>query len=97
MRTLAVSTVMTLAGVALAVTPATWEHSTEANFTKGEFDGTVVSSLGEIRLARRTEVLAASEAAPPVVSALAVAGETIYVGSGTEGAVYRIDPGTDDR
>ena len=57
MRTLATLTVLIIAATAIAVSPATWQHATEANFAEGEFDSTVVNSHGEIRLARKIDVL----------------------------------------
>ena len=78
------------ASAAPAVTPGKWTHSAEAHFAKGEFESTVVSSLGQIRLGRAIEVLAGSDVAPPVVSAVAVMDKTIYLSSGSSNVIYRI-------
>jgi len=96
--------VFSCATPAPGVQPGGWLHGTEADFAKGEFDSTVVSSLGEVRLGRKIEILMPSDEGPSVVSAIAVAGRTVYAGSGVDGAIYRIaggkaaqfakDPGT---
>jgi len=78
---------------ALAVTPATWEHATEADFTDGKFDSTVVSSLGEIRLGREVKILMPAEDAPEAVSTVVRVGKDIYVAGGTEPVIYRIRGG----
>jgi sugar lactone lactonase YvrE len=85
------------AATAAAVTPGQWTHATEADFAGGEFDSTVVNSLGEIGLARQVTVLAPSSLAPAVVSALAPAGKTIYFASGGSGAIYRYRDGKTER
>ena len=64
MRALTALTVLIVATAAIAVSPATWQHATEANFAEGEFDLTVVNSLGEIRLARKIDILLTSGDAP---------------------------------
>jgi hypothetical protein len=78
---------------ALAVAPATWQHSTEADFRAGDSKSAVATSLGELRLARATEILVPSEEAPSAFSAVVTAGETIYAGAAGECAVYRIRGG----
>jgi len=78
------------AAAAPAVAPSTWTHTTEADFAEGEFDQTVVSSLGEITLGRKLEILLKPQHAPQVVSALAVDGETLYVAGGSNNVIYRI-------
>jgi len=78
------------AAVAPAVTPGQWKQSTEAEFATGKFTSAVVTSRGEVMLGREIKLLMPSEDAPAVVSALAVAGETIYAAAGNENVVYRI-------
>lgn len=84
------------ATVASGVAPESWEHATEADFVEGEFDGVVVTSLGELRLSRRLEVLLASDSAPAVVSAVAVHDGSIYAASGTESVIYKLSDGKAD-
>ena len=75
---------------AAAVSPGSWAHQTEADFSDGEFDKTVVTSLGQVKLAREVKVLLAAQDAPPVISAVVVARTTIYAASGTDGKIYKI-------
>ncbi len=89
----ALSLVVALVAPLSAVTPAEWVHSTEADFAAGEFDGTVVSSLGQLRLGRQTDIVFPVDEAPAVVFALSAAGETLYAGSGVDGVVWRIEDG----
>jgi hypothetical protein len=79
-----------LSAGALAVRPAAWTHTTEAHFSTGKFDGAVSTSLGEIVLARQIKVLAGVKSTPTVVSAVAVAGNTLYAGAGNEPVVYKV-------
>ena len=82
--------------LAWGVTPQTWQHATEEDFAKGEFDGTVVTSLGEVRLSRQVTLLLASEGAPAVVSAVVRGGDNLYAASGNEAKVYRVVDGKAD-
>jgi len=81
------------AGPGLAVAPETWDHKAEADFAEGKFDLTAVSSIGEVRLARKVDVLMPAEDAPDVVSAVIKIGEHIYAGSGVQPLVYKISSG----
>jgi len=74
-----------------AVTPATWSHTTEADFTKGKFNSAVVDKRGDISLARKSEILFGSTDAPPVISALTVRGRAIYAGAGNEPVIYCVE------
>ena len=79
-----------LTGLALAVTPAEWAQTTEADFAAGKVDGVVVSSRGEVALARKTEILLSSDKAPAVVAATATIGKTIYAASGVDGTIVKV-------
>ena len=63
---------------ALAVAPATWDHTTEADFDKGQFHCTVASSLGEIRLANEIKMLTPADCPVAVVSDVVWAGGKVY-------------------
>jgi hypothetical protein len=82
-----------LTGLALAVTPAEWTQTTEADFTAGKVDGVLVSSRGEVSLARKTEILLSSDKAPAVVAATATIGKTIYAASGVDGTIVKVGAG----
>ena len=75
-----------------AVSPQVWQQTSEAQFAKGEFEGTAVSSLGEISLAPAVQILLKSERAPQVVSALAVGDSRIYAASGSDNTIRRLSP-----
>jgi len=75
---------------ARAVRPALWSHSTEAHFSTGKFEQTATTSLGEVRLARSIKVLLKSDAAPPVISAVAVGRGAVYAGAGNEAVIYKV-------
>jgi hypothetical protein len=76
---------------ALGVTPATWSHTTEAQFIKGKFKSAVLNARGDISLARKSEILFGSADAPPVISAMVVRGRVIYAGAGNEPVIYRVE------
>lgn len=82
-----------LGGWVWAVTPQVWDQKTEADFARGKFDGTVVTSRGEIGLAREIDILFSGKKAPPVISAVLEKDGEIYAASGTEAVVYRIAEG----
>ena len=77
----------------LAVMPATWSHGNEADFARGQFTGTAVTSRGEITMGRDVQVLMDSKDAPPAISDVAVAGDTIYAGSICKAEIFKIAGG----
>ena len=81
---------LVLASSALAVRPATWIHSTEAQFSPGKVTSAVSTSLGEVRLAREIKIVAGSESCPVVVSCIANIANVRYVGAGDKPVVYRL-------
>jgi len=85
--------IILFAGAAMAVVPGGWNHKTEADFSPGEKKSTTVSSRSEVLLTRQTEILLASDAAPAVVSAVAVFEKNIYLASGSNSVVYKISGG----
>ncbi len=90
MRYFVIPALLVLSSAALAVSPASWNHASEADFAGGEFDLTVVSSLGEISLSRRLSVLMPAEQAGEAIAALAVDGKTIYAASAVRPVIYRV-------
>ncbi|MCL2700835.1 MAG: hypothetical protein FWE88_03980 [Phycisphaerae bacterium] len=80
-----------MAAGALAVSPTTVEHSTEADFATGATSGVVVTSEGRLQLGRELAVRMSTADAPAIVSALATDGKIIYVASGSENTIYKID------
>lgn len=90
MRLWTIFVVLLCTGGAMGVTPASWDHTTESDFAKGKSESTVVSSLGEVRLGRKIDILVPTESAPAVVSAVVRVGKTIYAADGTEAVIHRI-------
>lgn len=91
MKYVTMLSVAILASAALAVAPGTWIHATEADFAKAELKNAATTSLGEVILARKIEVVMKSTSAPVVVSAVAVDGKAVYVAAGTKPLVLRLE------
>ena len=81
-----------VAPAALAVTPATWTHRSEADFSAGKLEKTVVTSLAEVMLARALDVVVAPSDKPGMVSAIAVDRQgRLYVAASPPAKVYRLE------
>ena len=93
MKYLVMMSVAVLASAAQAVVPGTWTHATEADFAKAELKNTATTSLGEVILARKIEIIMPSASAPAVVSAVATGGKAVYAAAGTEPLVFRVEGG----
>jgi len=77
---------------AFGVRPATWLHEQPKEFNEGKLDGTVISSLGEVTLARQTKTLHELKEEGKIINAMARAGDgKVYLGTGPKGIVYRVD------
>ncbi|GMV97620.1 MAG: hypothetical protein AMXMBFR83_19770, partial [Phycisphaerae bacterium] len=77
---------------ALAVKPATWTHEQPKDFSAGRLSDLVVSSQGEVMLARQSKTLLEAGDEAEVVNALARAGDgRIYAATGPKGAIYQLD------
>ncbi|MEI7837858.1 MAG: hypothetical protein WCK05_15765, partial [Planctomycetota bacterium] len=81
------------ASLAPAVAPVTTVHDTEAEFAAGELLSVAVSNGGQLQLAGAVTVLLPSTQAPPVVSAVAAAGEELFAGDGLSPRVFRVAGG----
>ena len=78
------------AASALAAVPTFWRLESQEDFLAGDTDGISVSSDGTIALAPSAQVL--TEATDPHFWALAVdRSANVYVGSGNDGKIYKID------
>ena len=93
MKYLVMLSVAILASAAQAVVPATWTHATEADFAKAELKNAATTSLGEVILARKIEIIMPSASAPAVVSAVAAGGKAVYAAAGAKPLVFRIEGG----
>ena len=88
-RSLFVLTVLGLAVSALAAVPTFWRLESQADFLPGEVEGVSISSEGTISLAPAAQVL--GEVNDPYFWSLAVDGARVYLGSGNDGKVYRVE------
>lgn len=90
---LAVAALVTLGGasLALAAGPTFWSTSTEAEFSRGEIENLSVDGFGRLTLGPVTTNLY-DATAPFLWSMIAAPDGSIYVGSGNDGQLYRIDP-----
>jgi len=88
-RSLFVLAIIGLAVSALAAVPTFWRLESQADFLPGEVEGVSISSEGTISLAPSAQVLA--EVNDPYLWSLAVDGARIYLGSGNDGKVYRVE------
>ena len=83
-----------LAACAWAVTPATWTQSTEADFAAGKLDKTVVTSLGEVMLARDLATVVKPSEELGMISAMAMDGRgRLFVAAAPKAMIYRLENG----
>ena len=81
-----------LAGPVSAVKTAVWTHEQPKDFVAGDLEEVVVSSRGEVMLARKTTTLYEPAEESDVINALARAGDgKVYAATGPSGIIYRID------
>jgi len=74
-----------------AVSPATWAHSTEADFAAGKLEKTVLSSLGELMLARSLETLVQPREDLGMISAVAIDGQgRLHAAVSPGGKIFRV-------
>lgn len=76
---------------ARAVQPERFEHTTESDFADGEFEGTVVTNLGDLKLATAAETIGELPEDLSFVYDLATVGGTTYAAVGPEGRVLAWD------
>ncbi len=82
--------VATLALPVYASSPKFFQSATQADFLKGDVENLSIDSRGELSLGPATE-LVYETAAPFLWSIVAQTDGTLYVGSGNEGKVYKVD------
>jgi len=84
-------TLLLAAAAAHAIQPVTWTHTTEADFTEGTVDHTVVTNLGDVKLAIGSKVLAEAPEASTILYDIEQVGGTVYVAAGPEGRLMKLD------
>ena len=78
------------AAPAMAIHPGHWRHTTEADFQPGETENTVVTNLGDVKLANHTETLGETLKDASIIYDLqAVADGTLYIAAGPEAKLLR--------
>ncbi len=88
-RSLLALAVIGLAASAVAAVPTFWRLESQTDFLPGDVEGVSISSEGTLSLAPVAQVLA--EANDPYFWSLAVDGARVYLGSGNDGKVYRVE------
>lgn len=92
-RLMIVAVVLGLVGTALAVRPRQFSFQSEADFQPGNFDQTVLTSLGEVQLARAVEELAALSEDNAIIYDLArLPDGQVLLATGPQGKLMRYDP-----
>ncbi len=94
-RTRRIATVFALAAVAVGVTvhassPKFFQVATQVDFLKGDLDGLAIDSRGQLTIGAASE-LVYETAAPFLWSMVSTADGSIFVGTGNEGKVFRVD------
>ncbi|MCC6683371.1 MAG: fibronectin type III domain-containing protein [Phycisphaeraceae bacterium] len=79
------------AATASAIQPVTWTHTTEADFAEGETDHTVVTNLGDVKLASSTSILALADENLTVLYDVEQLGDVVYVAAGPGGKLLKLD------
>ncbi len=91
-RAATVALVAALALVSLhASSPKFFQAATQADFLKGDVENLSIDSHGQLTLGPATELLYETSA-PFLWSLLAQPDGTLFIGTGNEGKVFRVDP-----
>jgi sugar lactone lactonase YvrE len=94
-RPLLAFVIVLAAAAALAAVPSFWRLESQTDFLPGDAEGISISSEGTISLAPSAQVL--TEATDPYFWSLAVDGARMYLGSGNDGKVYRVEANGESR
>ncbi len=76
---------------ALAVQPGRWTHTSEADYESGKKDATVVTNLGDVKLAAGTNARASLPEDSSIVYDLQPLGQTVYLAAGPEGLLLKLE------
>ncbi|HKY20916.1 MAG TPA: SMP-30/gluconolactonase/LRE family protein [Vicinamibacterales bacterium] len=92
LRSLFVAALVAAAGATLAASkPIFWQTATLNDFLRGEVENLSIDGHGRLVLGPATELVA--ETTSPFLWAMAVAPDgSLYVGSGNEGKVFKVEP-----
>ena len=89
-RLLTAAAVLAAAAVAHAALPTFWQVSTEAEFLQGDVENLSIDSYGRLTLGPGTDTVYESSA-PFLWTMISAPDGAVFVGSGNEGQVHRID------
>jgi len=93
-KTAAVIVMLALTAQAGAIGPGQWTHTTEADFAAGDTDNTVVTNLGDVKLATHTQTVVDLSEQTTIIHDLQItASGEVYLAVGPEAALLRIDAG----
>src|SRR4026209_789742 len=87
---LALTVVCAGVSLAYAAAPTFWQVSNEAEFSKGEVENLSIDGYGRLTLGP-TATAVYEMSAPFLWSMVSAPDGTVYVGTGNEGQVHRID------
>ena len=87
---LALAAVCAVVSLAYAATPTFWQVSNEAEFAKGDVENLPIDSYGRLTLGPSAASIY-DASAPFLWSMVSVPDGSLFLGSGNEGQVYRID------
>lgn len=82
-----------LAPAALAVQPERWTQTSEADFEAGETDRTIITNLGDIKLAIDSQLLAEMPEQASLINDLQALGDRLYLATGPEGKLLSFRDG----
>ena len=89
-RILATVVLVCAAALVQAAVPAFWQVSTEAEFLRGDVENLSIDPFGRLTLGPATTAVYESTA-PFLWTATMTADGSVYIGSGNEGQVYKVD------
>src|SRR5688572_17443942 len=89
-RLLTAAAVLAAAAVAHAALPTFWQVSTEAEFLQGDVENLSIDSYGRLTLGPGTDTVYESSA-PFLWTMISAPDGAVFVGSGNEGQIHRID------
>jgi outer membrane protein assembly factor BamB len=82
-----------LALPAAGIQPQRWTHTAEADFEPGEVDGTVVTNLGDVKLAAATQTIDELPDGVTILYDIEVVNGVTYLAAGPEATVLKVADG----
>ncbi len=76
---------------AYGIKPGRWTHTNEADFQAGKVEGTVVSNLGDVKLAAATTTLDEMPEGVTLIYDIQTVGGVTYLAAGPEGKLLKVE------